>query len=108
MKRVEVEQLRIRVKGPAAGWTQAAAAALGAAIARELAAGGGAASAHGGASEGGRPEGGSSGAGLSGTGPSGARSRVDAGTVRVAGVPGSPAGAARVARAVARAVDGGR
>ena len=100
MKHVEVDRIQVRVKGPAAGWTQAAAAALGAAIARELAAGGGAASAGGGAAEGLRSEAAASAAG--------ALARVDAGTVRAAGVPGSPAGAARVARAVARAVDGGR
>ena len=79
MKRVDVERIRIRVKGPAAGWTPAAAAALGERVARALAA------------QGGLPAGAT------------ALGGVDAGTVRAPGGP-TAAGHARAADAVADAV----
>jgi len=79
MKRVDVERIRIRVKGPAAGWTPAAAAALGEQVARALAAGQGL--------------------------PAGttALGSVDGGTVRAAGGP-TPGVRARAADAVASSV----
>jgi hypothetical protein len=79
MKRVDVERIRIRVKGPAAGWTPAAAAALGERVARALAA------------RGGLPTG------------STALGAVDAGTVRAAGGP-TAAAQGRAADAVASSV----
>ena len=79
MRRVDVERIRIRVKGPAAGWTPAAAAALGERVARALAA------------QGGLP------AGTTGLGA------VDAGTVRAAGGP-TAAAQGRVADAVTASV----
>jgi len=79
VRRVDVERIRIRVKGPAAGWTPAAAAALGERVARALAA------------QGGLP------AGATGLGA------VDAGTVRAAGGP-TAATQGRVADAVTASV----
>jgi hypothetical protein len=76
---VDVERIRIRVKGPATGWTPAAAAALGERVARALAA------------QGGLP------AGSTGLGA------VDAGTVRAAGGP-TAAVQGRAADAVAASV----
>jgi hypothetical protein len=76
---VDVERIRIRVKGPATGWTPAAAAALGERVARALAA------------QAGLPS------GRTGVGA------VDAGTVRAAGGP-TAAAQGRVADAVTASV----
>lgn len=78
MRHVDVERIRIRVKGPAGPWTPAAAAALGERIARALA-------------RGGLPAG------------TTALGGVDAGTVRAAGGPSS-ALASRVADGVSASV----
>ena len=79
MRQVDVERIHIRVKGPATGWTPAAAAALGERVARALAARDGL--------------------------PARSTGAVDAGTVR--GAPG-PALQARAAEAVSAAVRPGR
>lgn len=79
MRRVDVDRIQVRVKGPAAGWTPAAAAALARRIAHSLAAGNGIAA---------------------GTASLGV---VDAGSVRAAGGP-TPAVQQRAADAVSASV----
>jgi hypothetical protein len=79
VRRVDVDRIQVRVKGPAAGWTPAAAAALARRVARVLAAGDG------------LPPGRT------------ALGSVDAGTVRAAG-GATPAVQARAAEAAAASV----